>query len=275
MQTTFHFISWNGAMPAELGLQLYLLFLSVLLGLIFGSFCNAWAWRLAHGESIARGRSHCAVCGHTLAARDLVPLVSYLILKGRCRYCGSPIAKRYPMAELLSACFFASCFVRFGWGEPPLLARFLIVGCLLLVAALADLETFEIPDRLLAGIALAFIVFVPFSGGWEAVKSGLIGACAVSVPLLLFVLLADRVAGRETMGGADIKLFFVLGLHFGAARTLLLLIVSCLFGVLFALSSRAGRQKAIPFGPAIAAAAWFVMLFGDSLLAWYLGLFAL
>lgn len=257
----------------------YLVFLFAVLGLVAGSFCNAWAWRIAHGESIARGRSHCARCGHVLGGRDLVPLFSFLLLKGRCRYCGAPISPRYPAVELLSAAFFVSVLLRYDLLAPLVTLRWLLLGCLLLVIALADAETQEIPDRLLLGILLLFAL-VPLESGWAGVKSGLLGAVAVSVPLLLFVLAADRVTGRETMGGGDIKLFFVLGLHFGAPLTLLTLIVACLLGAAFGLAAQRGHKpgrpsRPFPFGPAIAAAAWLVLLWGAPLLHWYLGLFSL
>ena len=98
-------------------------------------------------------------------------------------------------------------------------------------------------------------------------------AVSVSVPLLLFVLLADRVLGWETMGGADIKLFAALGLHFSLALMLMLLIFACVFGILFALAGKKGRGTEFPFGPAIALSAWTTLLIGQPLLNWYLSLF--
>ena len=273
----------------------YLLFVCALLGLVMGSFCNAWAWRLAHGEHIAKGRSHCAVCGHTLAAFDLIPLLSYLLLKGRCRYCGAPISRRYPAVEAVSAAFFVSVLLRWDVSWPAL--RFLALGCLLLTLSLVDWETREIPDGLLAAAALLSLLRLP-AEGLPGLKSALLGAVAISVPLLLFVLLADRVMGRETMGGGDIKLFAVLGLHLGPGQTLLLLILSCLAGLLLALLGgrrnpsppaeteeterppceggcpRSGLGGQIPFGPAVSLAAWPVVLFGAQALRWYMGLFA-
>lgn len=252
-------------------LTTYLLFLSALLGLIMGSFCNAWAWRLVHGESIVRGRSHCARCGHTLAPRDLIPLASFLLLRGRCRYCGEPISSRYPAAEALCAVFFLSVVWRYGfsWGT----LRLLLLGCALLVLSLADWESFELPTPPLVLASLAAVLRLPaegLSGGADA----LLGAAAVSLPLLLFVLLADRVAGRETMGGGDIKLFAALGLHLGPALTLMALILSCFAGLLLGLlSGRGGKGRPFPFGPAIALASWPVLLFGPALLTWYLSLF--
>lgn len=282
----------------------YLLFVCALLGLILGSFCNAWAWRLCHGESIAKGRSHCAVCGHTLAAFDLIPLLSYLLLKGRCRYCGAPISRRYPAVEAVSAVFFVSVLLRWDISWPAL--RFLALGCLLLTLSLVDWETREIPDGLLIAAALLALLRLP-AEGLPGLKSALLGAVAISVPLLLFVLLADRVMGRETMGGGDIKLFAVLGLHLGPGQTLLLLILSCLAGILLGLAGGGGKDPSgpagpaplvgeagteekkgspmrgagaerlrgqIPFGPAVSLATWPVILFGGAALQWYLSLFA-
>lgn len=252
------------------GLAVYLLFLAAVLGLVMGSFCNAWAWRIVHGESIARGRSHCARCGHTLAAPDLVPLVSWLLLKGRCRYCGAPISRRYPAAEAVSAAFFVSVLLRFGPSWACL--RLWALGCLLLVLSLVDLDARELPDGLLLAAAGCALLRLP-AEGWCGLRSALVGAVAVSVPLLLLVLLADRVMGRETMGGGDIKLFAALGLHFGPALTLFLLILSCFTGLLFALLGRLGRAEEFPFGPAVALAAWLTALAGEAAVGWYWGLF--
>lgn len=247
-------------------LAAYILFIAALLGLVLGSFCNAWAWRLVHGESIVRGRSHCALCGHPLAPRDLVPLLSWLLLRGRCRYCGAPISPRYPAAELVSALYYLTIVLRFGLTADAL--RFLILGSLLLTACLVDLDVMELPDSLLLEAALAALLRLP--EGW---KSALLGALAVSVPLLLLVLLADRVMGRETMGGGDIKLVAVLGLHFGPLQTLFLLILACLLGLCLGAAMKKARDAPFPFGPALALAGWLTALFGGPAARWYLSLF--
>ena len=244
----------------------YILVITALLGLVMGSFCNAWAWRLAHGESIAHGRSHCAVCGHPLAARDLVPLFSWLFLRGRCRYCGAPISPRYPAVELVSALYYVSVVLRFGLTVDAL--RFLILGSLLLTASLVDLDTMELPDGLLLAAALSALLRLP--GGW---KSALLGAVAVSVPLLLLVLLADRLLGRETMGGGDIKLVAVLGLHFGPLQTLFLLILACVLGLALGAAMKKAKDAPFPFGPALSLAGWLTALCGGPAVSWYLSLF--
>ena len=247
-------------------LTAYILFVTALLGLVFGSFCNAWAWRLAHGESIAHGRSHCAVCGHPLAARDLVPLFSWLFLRGRCRYCGAPISPRYPAVELVSALYYVSVVLRFGLTVDAL--RFLILGSLLLTASLVDLDTMELPNGLLLAAALSALLRLP--GGW---KSALLGAVAVSVPLLLLVLLADRLLGRETMGGGDIKLVAVLGLHFGPLQTLFLLILACVLGLPRGAAMKKAKDAPFPCGPALSLAGWLTALCGGPAVSWYLSLF--
>ncbi len=244
----------------------YILCVTAILGLVLGSFCNAWAWRIAHGESIVRGRSHCALCGHTLAARDLVPLISWLALRGRCRYCGAPISRRYPAAELVSCLTYVSIVWRFGLTPDAL--RLLILGSLLLTASLVDLDTMELPDGLLIAAALAALLRLP--DGW---LDALLGAACVAGPLLLLVLLADKALGRETMGGGDIKLVAVLGLHFGPAQTLLLLILACALGLILGAALKRAKDAPFPFGPALSLAAWIAALAGGPVVGWYFSLF--
>ena len=259
------------------GLTAYILTLTALLGLVMGSFQNCAAWRLAHGESPAKGRSHCVLCGHTLAAGDLIPIVSYIVLRGRCRYCGEAISPRYPAAELVSLLAFLGIVLRYDVTWEAL--RLLVLCCLLLAAALVDLEVRRIPDRLLLAAVVWYAVTLPLVSGdfFSALWAGVRGGLLIALPLLVFVLIADRVMGRESMGGGDIKLFFAVGLYLGAMLNLLNLIMSCILGLVFGMLTRAaapGRQsRAIPFGPAIAAGTWLTLLFGDAVLRWYLSLF--
>lgn len=260
------------------GLTVYLLVLTALLGLVMGSFLNCAAWRLAHGEFVAKGRSHCARCNHTLGAKDLVPLLSYFLLKGRCRYCGEQISPRYPATELVSMLVFLSLVLRYDITLITL--RLLVLACLLLAAALVDLEVQRIPDRLLVSAIVWYFVTLPLvtTDFFPALWTGLKGGLLVALPLLVFVLIADRVLGREAMGGGDIKLFFTVGLYLGFPLNLLNLILSCIVGVIFGIASQSARAdgadpRAIPFGPAIAAGTWLTLLFGDGVLHWYFSLF--
>jgi len=247
----------------------YCVFLALVLGLCIGSFCNAWAWRLTHGEKISKGRSHCAVCGHTLSVPDLIPVLSYIFLRGKCRYCGERISPRYLISECVLGLYFVSVLLV---NDISLITlRYWGLGTFVFIAALTDLETQEVPDRLHVFAAL-FVLLRIAEEGWNGALSALIGAIAVAVPLLVIVLIADKVMGRETMGGADIKLIAVLGLHFGWAVALLLLILSCIFGIVFAFAAKR-KGKEFPFVPALGLAAWVCALAGNEIVSAYLSLF--
>lgn len=257
------------------GLTAYLLTLTALLGLVMGSFVNCWAWRLARGQSVLRGRSRCAHCGCTLGAADLIPVLSWLLLKGRCRRCGEKISPRYPAVELLTMGMFLALALRYDLSLEAL--RLSALCCLLLGAALVDLDVMLLPDGLLAAAAAWYLLSLPLvsSAPLSALLDGLKGGALVAGPLLALVLLADRITGRESMGGGDIKLLFVTGLYLGLPVNLLNLILSCLLGVALGLGlRRAGRQAApFPFGPAVVGATFLCLLFGQAAVDWYLRLF--
>ena len=257
-------------MEPTLFLTIYGGVISFVFGAVFGSFINCLAWRIVHGESVLKGRSHCAVCGHPLSAADLVPIFSYLFLKGRCRYCHKKISPRYMIAELILACAFTGVYLRYGISI--LTIRYMILSCILLGLSLTDLDTFEIPNGfIVAGIVL-WAVTLPFTG--EKIKdqliSGLLGGAVIAGALLLLSLLFDRVTGKEGLGGGDIKLFFMVGLFTGPVTGLFNLILSCIIGLIFAVIRREHR---IPFGPAISIASWISILFGQAITGWYLNLF--
>ncbi len=253
------------------GAIIYFICIAALLGLVMGSFCNAWAWRIVHNERISRGRSHCPSCGHVLNALDLFPLLSWLMLKGRCRYCHAPISARYPITEAVSMVIYVTIFLRYGFTIDTI--QFIILSSLLFTASLVDLDIMEIPDRMLVLASLASLLRL--THGLSVLPDMLIGFAAVSVPLLILVLIAERILKRPAMGGGDIKLIAVLGLHFGALKTLLILIIACIVGLIGAAVSGRLKGSEFPFGPSIAIAAWIVMLIGDSVAVWYLGLLGL
>lgn len=247
---------------------IYCLFWLGVFGAVFGSFLDCAAWRLAHGESILKGRSHCGSCGHLLGARDLIPFFSFLLHGGKCRYCGEKIPADCILAEGLGVVL----FVGLGWkvGIGLELLMWLIFGCIALLLALVDWQMLLLPDKLLLAAAVNRVVFLfllhqPLP---ETLVSMAVGACSVSVPLLFLVLAADRLLGRETMGGGDIKLLFVLGLYMDWMQMLLLLLIACIVGIGMGLCRRE-KKTAIPFGPALLLAWYLVLLFGDPLLAWY------
>ena len=247
--------------------------LSALLGASMGSFLNCMAWRIVHGESVLRGRSHCDACGHVLAARDLIPVVSYLLSGGRCRYCGAKLSSRHVWAEGVSALVFVTLLLQYDISLQTLEAW--LLACILLACAFTDLEGYIIPDRFLAAGIVLFIGTVFLSENrLHRLLDGAIGGFGVSLALLVVVLWMEKRMGREAMGGGDIKLIFLMGLFFGWKKNLLCLILACLSGIVCALAAerRQGKGTAIPWGPSIAFAAWLTMLFGEPVINWYLSL---
>ncbi len=248
--------------------------LSAIIGLIMGSFLNCLSWRLVHGDSVMKGRSHCAVCGHGLGPLDLVPLLSWLLLKGRCRYCKEPVSVRYPLAELACGTVYGTLVWRYGFSAETI--RFLLLFSLLLAASLVDLEDGWVPDRFLIAGAAGYLLLLPLEP--EPMKilfQGFIGATAIFFPLLFLVLAADKLLGRESMGGGDLKLFALLGLYFGWKQGLLLVILSCFTGLIFAaVMGKARPGKSFPFAPAMTVAAWLTAMWGEFVITWYLSLFS-
>lgn len=254
---------------------LYIVFWFAVLGAVMGSFLDCIAWRRAHGESVWKGRSHCASCGHDLGVKDLIPVFSYLLSKGKCRYCGARIPLDALVAELAGAFLYAAVAIRYDMNL--YLPMWLVFVTLLLLLALIDQAQRVLPDSiLLLLIGNRFLWWLILKHPLGQLPEMLLGACSVSVPLLLLVLLMDRVLGKETMGGGDIKLFFVIGLYLSWPRMLLVLLVSCILGILAGLLARRGTSEGgarpIPFGPSIAAASVLVLLWGQPLIDWYAGL---
>lgn len=269
----------------------YAAFWLAVLGAALGSFFDCLAWRRAHGESIWQGRSHCGACGHVLGVRDLIPVFSYLFARGRCRYCRAKIPADALSAELAGMTAFG--LLTWKTGLVPELAMWLILAALLLLLSLIDLHERLLPDKLLAAAAANRLIFLLLSGNVaDQFAPMLIGALSVSVPMLLIALVMDRILGRESMGGGDIKLLFVLGLYLNWMQMLLLLFVACILGIAAALAIRGTSAplqsdstsdapapddsrtdiSGIPFGPCLAAAGLFVYLWGQPLINWYVGL---
>ena len=254
-----------------LPMALYLLFIAFVCGACAGSFVNCAALRHVTGEKLSRGRSRCPKCGHVLGVLDLFPLFSWLFLRGKCRYCGAKVSARYPLTELVLALAWASCAAVFGL-SPETLETCLLFSILLAVA-LIDLDSMEIPNGLLIAGAAVFIAFLLFhEDPLRRLIGGLIGGVALGGALLVISLVMDKVLGRESLGGGDIKLFALLGLFTGLAVGLLLVILACFIGLIFAWAGKA-KGRPFPFGPAVALAAWPALLAGQWAVDWYLSLF--
>ena len=242
-------------------------------GAVMGSFLNCAGWRITHGESFLKGRSHCPSCGHNLGVMELIPVLSWLILGGKCRWCKEKISVRYPLTELGCSLLTVLCLLRFDLTAVCL--RNYIFLCCLFLLTITDLEDMTIPDGCHIAAVLAWFAFLPFLfTGWKDVALSVLAAFVYGGGLLAVSLVMDKMLGRESLGGGDIKLFAVIGLYLGMAGTLFALMFSCLAGLVFhGLQGRKGEGKAFPFGPWIALGAAVMLLFGEPLVNWYLGFF--
>ena len=247
--------------------MIYCCVLAGVFGAVLGSFLNCAAWRIAHGESFVKGRSHCTSCGHVLGFLDL-------ILGGKCRYCKTKISPRYMLTELFFALVSVLTLLRFDLS--PEFVRNMVLACCLFCLSLVDLEIFEIPNGCVLIPVLAWFAAIPFVGmsGMDVLYHVLSGVGYGAV-LLALVLLFDKILGKESMGGGDLKLFVVMGLYLGVAASLFALFFSCILGLITGLVQKRGKEgngPQIPFGPAIALAFYAMLLYGDGLVNWYMGL---
>jgi leader peptidase (prepilin peptidase) / N-methyltransferase len=240
-------------------------------GLAAGSFVTVVAYRVPRGESIVGPRSRCPGCGAKIAAYDNVPVLSWLLLRGRGRCCGEAISARYPLAELgLGLAYLATVLVL--RHDPAQMAMGLVLVTMLMAVTITDLERRIIPNKILLvaallGVAIA-VLFDPSSLPERAIA-------AVAAGGLLFVAALAYPSG---MGLGDVKLAAVMGLFLGrnvAPALLVALIAGSAVGLtMIAREGASARKKAIPFGPFLALGALVGLLLGNQLVDWYLGTFS-
>lgn len=216
-----------------LALKITLYVLSALAGLAIGSFLNVVIYRLPKGTFFSKARSFCPKCGAQIKAYDNIPLLSYIILKGKCRNCHEPISPRYPIIEALNCILWTVNFAVFGINWMTIIYDILVSVCI--VVAMIDFDTFEIPDSSnITILLLGLITFFPISGvSWQ---SKLIGCVCISVPLFIVALFGG-------MGLGDVKLFFVLGLLFGWQKILVLFLISVIVGAICSVIYMVIRKK--------------------------------
>lgn len=252
-----------------LWVKVYICLVAFLLGAVMGSGLNCLAYRIVRQQKWSGSRSMCPHCGETLRPLDLIPVVSFLMLRGKCRYCGAKLAIRYFLAEVLLGGCYVTLVLRFGISLDTLCAM-VLCSCLLALS-LVDLEIQIIPDRFLLIPAVVRLIQLIFQGNF---LSGVIPAFVFGGGLLCLSLIMDKVLKRDSMGGGDIKLMAVLGLYFSVPECLLLLILACLVGIAVARATMGDEESApFPFGPALSIAAYITLLFGQPVTGWYLSLF--
>lgn len=229
-----------------------------------GSFIGVCADRIPRGEQILKGRSRCDSCGKTLGALELIPIVSYLFLGGKCRHCKARIPFQNTAIELLAAALGTLAIFLFGPTVQGI--AYGIVTCVLIEVAVLDFKTMEISDVASILIALVGIVLMIYHGTYI---SSLIGLVCVSLPFLVLTFL-------KTMGMGDVKLMAAVGLLLGYKGVLLAaffgIVIGSIAAIVMKLRKTKGWKSEIPFGPYLCIGTYLSMLWGEWLISWYLSL---
>jgi leader peptidase (prepilin peptidase)/N-methyltransferase len=264
---------------------------AILLGLVIGSFLNVCIVRIPHGESIVRPASHCTGCGREIRPYDNIPVVSWLVLRGRCRTCKKPISWMYPVVEAATALLFLACALAFG---PTLLGvKWALLSALIVVLVATDIRERILPDKVnFTGLAFGIIIsgFLPPADGVAAwlsnkmfdfppptpvlsVADSLLGALAGGGLLWIVAEGYFRLRGREGMGLGDVKMMAMVGAFVGLEGTLLAILIGSLLGsilgLLFIAIFRKDSDYELPFGAFLGAGSLIVVFFGTRMLEWY------
>jgi leader peptidase (prepilin peptidase)/N-methyltransferase len=247
--------------------------LSGILGLLLGSFYNVCIHRYLHSESIIRPASHCPQCGHTLSWWENIPLISFVLLKARCRFCKTAISWQYPLVEGISGTWAFLLALQYGLGWSWLV--FLVFGGLLIIMSAIDLKIFVLPDILtISGsiLALPCAVYLLDHTWQSTLLGGLIGAGSFFLLQQGYKLLK----GIEGLGTGDIKLMFLLGALLGWQSLPILVFLAAISGLIVSIIffythiKQQGMQTAIPFGPFLSFGGMIYMLMGTEIWRWYL-----
>jgi leader peptidase (prepilin peptidase)/N-methyltransferase len=262
-----------------------------LLGLVIGSFLNVCILRIPNDESVVLPSSHCPACKALIKPYDNIPVVSWLLLGGRCRKCKAPISPLYPIVELLTGLLFLGTYL---WFDLTIeFAKWAIFAAILVVLTITDIRERILPDKvnfLGLGLGLALSLFIaPIDGTAEwlsrrmfdvpppqaalSIGDALLGSAAASGLLWLVAEGYFRLRGREGMGLGDVKMMAMAGAFLGVQRGLLTIMVGSLLGSLIGAAviaiGRKGSDFELPFGAFLSAAALLVVFFGSPALAWY------
>lgn len=244
-----------------------------LLGAVVGSFLNVCICRLPEDKSVVFPPSACPKCGSRISWYDNMPIISFLLLRAKCRTCTAPISWRYPLVEALNGLLTLLLFLKFGI-SPAFLALFIFCSSLVVITFI-DLDHQIIPDQIsLPGIIIgfAFSFFLPWNG-WQ---NSLLGILLGGGSLYLVAWGYEKLTGKEGMGGGDIKLLAMMGAFLGWRSVLFIIfaasLVGSVIGIAAMLIQKKDRKLAIPFGPFLAFAAVLYIFFGRQIIYWYLSI---
>lgn len=230
-------------------------------GLVFGSFYNVVGLRLSKGESIVFPPSHCMNCNHRLHFFDLIPLFSYLFLKGKCRYCSKHISIKYPLFELLTAILFCGSYLKFGYSIETIIS--IILCSMLVIITVSDLDSYMIPDSVL--IICSILIFGLYFYEYKTIPlNNLLNGIASFIFMFLIKMLGNFILKKESMGDGDIKLMAVVGMVIGFKKVILSLFLASYLGLPYAIYIMVKKNvnHELPFGPFLSLAS-LILLFVD------------
>jgi len=246
-----------------------------LLGLVVGSFLNVVIYRVPRGESPVRPASHCPACGNEVRNRHNIPVVGWLLLRGRCADCAAPISARYPLVEAGTAALFVAVAAKFGlsWELPA----YLYLAAIAIALAAIDIDVLRLPDAIvLPSYAVAPILLLPAMIAQRSWDAGLRGLTAAAALYSLYFLLA---VVHPAMGFGDVKLSLLLGLYLGwlgwsslAVGAFAGFLLGGIVGAALLLARRADRKTRIPYGPAMLAGAFVAVFAAAPITHWYVSL---
>jgi len=252
--------------------EIILIFILGLLGLIVGSFSNVCIYRIPRNESIIYPASHCPKCHSNISPKDNIPLLSYILLKGRCRNCKNKISLQYPVVELLSGLTYLIIYWIYGVSIQTLI--YIIMSSALIVIAFIDLNQQIVPDVIsLPGIVIGFIL--SFFVSYISFVDSILGIAVGGGIIFVIGLAGSVIFKKEAMGGGDVKLAAMVGAFLGWKYIIVSLFLGfflgALAGIFLILSKIKSREDVIPFGPFIILGSFITLLWGEKIIAWYLG----
>jgi len=253
----------------QYGIEISIIFI---LGLIIGSFSNVCIYRIPKKESIVFPASHCPNCNSTIKAIDNIPLLSYFLLKGKCRKCGEKISIRYPIVEFLTGVIYLLIFLVYGRSLQTLI--YTLLSSALIIIAFIDLDEQIIPDEIsLPGIVIGFVLsfIVPYISYFNSILGTIVGGGII----FLIALVGLAIFKKEAMGGGDVKLSAMIGAFIGWKYIMISLFIGffigAIAGILLILLKIRNRDDLVPFGPFIVLGSFITLLWGENILSWYLG----
>lgn len=229
-----------------------------ILGTIFGSFYNVVGFRLPQGESLIRPASHCPKCNHRLKPLELIPILSYLFQRGRCKNCRTKISSFYPIFECLTGILFALAYISFGFSYELIIALTFI--SLIIIITVSDINFYIISDEVLIFFGILLFIEIFLINGINVALISLLNGLGAFITMFLLKMLGDFLFKKESMGGGDIKLMFIFGMVLSYPMTILSIFLGSLIGLFVTIILNKKKGDIIQFGPLLSMGALIVLL---------------